>query len=603
MANPSSSTGPVALSITPETITVVRVQQSGSGAGVVLREQIDTPHGAVSETTIHDVTRLGQALRALWRQARIRERSVTLVLPRADYSMRTLRLPEIPERDRRAVVRGELEQTGAIPYGRGAFDFLWKHEGKEAQANIYAYFTSDGVVNDLRNALQYAGLRLEALEPHSLALMRAYLSAVDAREPVAILCPAEKHCDLAIHDGREVRLLRRISLGAEDVRREAERRKLERPDPTPAPAGPSFLGLKPGEELPVREEAEAPLPAMAWSDEGFVLEEQVGSAPAPSGSRQTPPERQPTFHGVPLAQDPEDGVGLAAAAGSGGSSFVAEITRSIAYYAREYPGEPQPRALVVLGTDGTPELIERALQGTQRCPVLAVNLRETVRLPPPLAGAVADPEGEPVFAAAGAACGAAGIGLGVPLLDLSQQERDAMEGPAPRRQLVVASLTGAGVWLVISITAALILTVLEMEKRAEVTRLQLEMGVIKAERAPILRAHELHVQARAAQQKSQVPAGEVLGRVAASSIPGIALDDLAVETSRTVKLSGRALDTRSIERFALELTQGEVVRRPVIEMIQKGNNGRLTFRLAGSANGRPALSVSASAAVPPAPQQ
>src|SRR5688500_5964113 len=113
MSNNKRSSTSLVLALGPEVITVLQAASTGDRTAIVGRWETDTPPGSLQGGAIQDPARLTAALRALWRKAGLRERSVSVVLPASGYSMRNLRLPDLPAAERRAVVRGELEQNGA----------------------------------------------------------------------------------------------------------------------------------------------------------------------------------------------------------------------------------------------------------------------------------------------------------------------------------------------------------------------------------------------------------------------------------------------------------------------------------------------------------
>ena len=106
------------------------------------------------------------------------------MLPATGYDLRALRLPEIPQAERRILVRGELEEADVLPPSHGAFDFLWIpapiQEGRR-QADVYAFYTGDQAVDATHQALRQAGLRLTHLEPAFVSLVRAGLARQEPR--------------------------------------------------------------------------------------------------------------------------------------------------------------------------------------------------------------------------------------------------------------------------------------------------------------------------------------------------------------------------------------------------------------------------------------
>src|SRR5687768_18376715 len=106
MANPNRGTTFSVLALGSEVISLLQASATPEGARVTGRWEADTPAGLLNGGAVQDPARLAPILRALWRKSGVRERSVVVILPSVGYSMRSLRLPDLPVAERRPVVRG-----------------------------------------------------------------------------------------------------------------------------------------------------------------------------------------------------------------------------------------------------------------------------------------------------------------------------------------------------------------------------------------------------------------------------------------------------------------------------------------------------------------
>jgi Tfp pilus assembly PilM family ATPase len=498
---------------------------------------VETPEGAVEGTSIIDPSRVAQAIRLLLRQmgiARMRSASVALLSP--SYSMRTLRLPDVPVGERRTLVRGELEQVGVLPFGGGAFDFLWVPgptvEGRRT-ADVYAYHTSDAEVDAIRETLRLAGLQLDSVEPASLAMMRACLDALPEPQTMAVLCTAQKHSDMCIHDGQRVRHMRRIPAGWAD---------LLQTEGQPAP-----LGIAPEPE----EAAARPL-----RDE--MTDFDLGG----SGAKET-------------TEEPVESLGLRH---TPSLAFLAsEIVRTLAFYSREYPDAPVPRSLAILGSAPVIQDFRRVMEGSLPLPITKDDPLAAVGLPPAaLTGG--DDWGAGFLTAVGAALGAASAETSLPVVDISQQEKAAITRRRAPTVLLVG-MAGSTLWMVLAAVAAIGLTFLESSAQEESSRLGQEIARVKEERAAKLKYQELLAAAQVARAKSEIPAADILGRVAAAAMPGVAVTGIKADSDGKVSIEGEALDTSSMQRFANAINEGRSTRLPYFEMMRRDEKGRLSFRL------------------------
>ena len=555
----------VALTIGDRYLSAVQVAASESGLEVTAHCAIECPRGAVRDGVVQDAPAVAQAVRNLWRTAGLRDRAAAVVLPTTGYFLRALQFPDIPERERRSIVRGELEQDGALPSGGGAFDFIWLKSADAGQADAYTFFASQAAIEGIREAIRLAGLQLCSVEPESVGLMRAYVGS-RPRRPMALLCPASKHCDLCIHDGVQIRQFRRIPSGWDDLEKDeaaAEIAHAARPAAERQAAQAAFLG---GDEP----EEEAPadlghLPSVVWSDDAEGIRSTSSPPPRPPAPRPAP--RPPISHS-PLTELDE------------APFLVSEIARSLAFYAREHEDELRPSALVILGPSQHVDGIHALLDGSQGIPVLTSDLAADLHLDSAdlrlLTGCGEDAQ---MLAAAGAAGGQRGFHGGIPAIDLSWLDPQARRRTAGARRFAVAGLAGGAAWLLASAVAATVLAVMEMASGEESSRLSQVIQEVKTARAPALRYHQVTGQARAAEARVKIPAGTVLGRVAAAASPQVALASLDVAADGKVSLSGEAASPRAIQNFALDIGRGQSLRLPVAQSIERDTNGRYTFRI------------------------
>ena len=118
-------------------------------------------------------------------------RRAAAVLPATATDLRAIHLPEGSERDRRAMIAGELESISFPVAGRRSFDF-WdsrppaaEGESKLENVNVLSVLEDDAAA--LAGALAEAGLHCEAIDGLPLVLARAVeiVSAADPQVPVA----------------------------------------------------------------------------------------------------------------------------------------------------------------------------------------------------------------------------------------------------------------------------------------------------------------------------------------------------------------------------------------------------------------------------------
>src|SRR5947209_3467707 len=114
MANENGNLS-LGLVISGQAVYAAATRTGKSGAEVVARATTQAPEGAVQGGSIIDATRTGQAIRGLVQSLGIRAATASVALVDPLYAMRAVRLPEVPERERRKLIRNELEEAGALP--------------------------------------------------------------------------------------------------------------------------------------------------------------------------------------------------------------------------------------------------------------------------------------------------------------------------------------------------------------------------------------------------------------------------------------------------------------------------------------------------------
>jgi len=438
-------------------------------------------------------------------------------------------MPDAPERERRPLVRGELETSGALPLGGGAFGHLWvkaPSEEEREESDVFAFYSDDAGVDAVREALRVANLKLDSIEPYSIAAIRAFMLSRETPEPVALLCPSDSHTDLCIHDGRQVRYLRRIAGGWEEMRYASRQQAFTSDEAAPVAAQP--LGVD------------------------DALDE---AAAAQAG----------VLGGI---HDDHDS--------SNRAFLTAEVARSFAFYSREYKDADVPRSLVVLSPAQYAEDIARTIEPTMPIPVVCGDTAAKLELPEPTGGEL----GQLGFlAAAGAALG--DVGSLLPRVDASRQEAAALSRRhAP--DVLLFGMAGSSVWMIASVVAAVALSLLQSSAEVSNNLLKRDIEVEWARRAGPLRNEEVFNAARGAQTKVATAAPAVLAAVAQAHDGALAISSVKVDPGSKVAIEGTAVTPESMQAFAASLSQTHAVNNPSFDMMHQDNGGLYSFRIVGT---------------------
>lgn len=513
----------VALAITQDLVFAIQVRNQDGQLEILKSGSEPIPAGCFTDGAVTDPQQLGRTIRTLYNRMGLRERSASVVLPSGLCSLRAVRLPDLPAAERRAVVRGELEHVGAIPFHGGAFDFFWVGEaspGEAALAEAFALYTSEEVVNGIRSVLRFADLRLEALEPMSVGVLRGCALASATTGPTAVLCLDDGSTDFCILEEGEVRYLRRIPSGWNDLRAQIHAPILESPAPPAASAGTFFA---------------------AGSVPSAPAEPRGGSAPF----------------------------------------LVTETVRSTAYFGRIRGAAPMPDQLRVPASPDdfaelhsvfaeatVPRLVAIDPKSAFGVEVHSGPVPSYSTLPAQLLGAI------------GTAAAGAGLTKSIPLLDIAQDD-PATRVVNPWGAALPGALLGSLTWLILSIVVWGALTT-NADRDATAKQLLSARSVdIFAQQAPLQLQQQLQESARGLQSTSDLPVAALLGQVAAAFAKDISINTLSVTVDGAVSMSGEGQSSEAVQRFAYTLSEGKTLREPRIDTLRQEALDRASFRIVG----------------------
>jgi len=564
--------GQVGIFIDARTIMVAQARMQGGRMEVLALASMDTPTESVENADVLDPFRVAQAIKSLLKEMNLQPRAVSVALAQQGYWLRTVRLPDVPASERNQLVRNELEETGALPIRSGTVDFLWipaPSEPGKRMIDAVTYYTNDALVDHMRDALAQAGLQLTRLEPGSISVVRGYLASRPVTEPVAVLSVAQKHSDLCIHDGRAVRSMRRIPSGWADV--------IAKPNA----ASPFYTYEEEAEDAATPRQGHSQRDSGLWKLPGETVEPGVSEFRDPVRTASPQPDD---------FQEPVESVLMRGSFSTDAGFLASEVVRSLAFFAREYPEASKPLYVYVLAPVDVIDKLAPALAANLPLPVKSGDPMAQLQLP--RAAQVAHSGiAEGLLPAVGCAIG--GDDATLPTLDLSRQ-LDRVKAGKRAPAVLLAGMAGSTLWMVAAAVASITLTLLESNVRTVDIHIHTETVRLRAERAPLLKRAEINANAKALQAKSQVPASSVLGRVAAATPPGIAVKRLAVGADGKMTIEGDAINTKTMEQFARNLSESAAIKFPAFDTIHQDDKGGLTFRIAGVTRLAPAAAPAGS---------
>ncbi|HBC43866.1 MAG TPA: pilus assembly protein PilM [Pseudanabaena sp.] len=170
----------IGIEITSEKVNIVQLRRKGqSSYKLVSYGSVELPEGTVEEGRILDPVALGEIIRSLLSEKKIRAKKVATALPGRETVSRLIRLPaEIPDLELREMVLNQ-EASLYLPFPREDADVDYQKLGTSLdddgieRIEILMVATPKEVTDSYIQALEIAQLQVDIVEVSSFALIRA----------------------------------------------------------------------------------------------------------------------------------------------------------------------------------------------------------------------------------------------------------------------------------------------------------------------------------------------------------------------------------------------------------------------------------------------
>lgn len=157
-------------------IKIAEARRTARGVELARFGMAPTPPGAVEGGLILDRAAVGEAVRRLLRDARIRPRRVVVSVTGQNVLARILLLPPIPEDEVKQAIRWEAERHLPFPVDEAVVDAQTVREVMEdgrRQIEVLLAAAPEGLVMAHLETLELAQVHVEAVEVGALAMARA----------------------------------------------------------------------------------------------------------------------------------------------------------------------------------------------------------------------------------------------------------------------------------------------------------------------------------------------------------------------------------------------------------------------------------------------
>ncbi|HXG23900.1 MAG TPA: hypothetical protein VNJ09_05040 [Chthonomonadales bacterium] len=481
-----------------------------------------TPQGSIDADGMLDAAAVGEAVRRVCAQLDPRSAHVVVGMTGCAIVARVMEIPPVPDPEVRAVLRGEMDHYRILPEGQSAFDFYRlpalpgneQAAREETVARVLLMGAEERLVTSYRAAIDASGRRMEAIEPGSIAVLRALYPILRKEEAVAMVVLSTSGTDIFITDHGNLQFYRRVDTGLPEL----------------------FVQDRSREDTAT--------PTMQRPLGGLLVQEDDALEPLPASS----PEAPDRYNRQAI------------------SLLMTEVQRSIDYYKREFTNE-EDQLLVRFAIDTTDatELFSVLTQYLRSQAEMASAL-ETLEVAPEVAPVVAGPNGFKYTVAVGLALrGFGGKYAGAPAIDLGVGDRVIVERrSAPKAFL--ASVAASSLIFIGTITAAVIVGY-------NISRANRMLAQAKTELNALTKEHAEKV-ARLDRQKKLVeairlrnkPVRESIDFLAAAIAQRAALKTMDLNQNGMIYLSGEAPSPRVVADI-----MDTINLSPVLEPIRLNN--------------------------------
>ncbi len=470
-----------------------------SGGNVLLAgvASTPTPTGAIDTDGLLNAQVVGDTVRRVCAELDPKITQVVMGVTNCSLVARVMEIPPVPQSEIRSVLRGEMDHYRILPAGQSAFDFFRLPDPperpdapmEEPVARVLLMGAEERVVTAYRSVADAANLGVSAVEPGSIALLRALYPMLRVESGVASVIVSATGTDIFITQQGDLQFYRRIDTGIPELRTHVAQA------PTVAPVG-QLLG---GEE----EMAEPAAPAVA-------------------------------------AVDPSSGYNRQAI-----SLLMTEIQRSIDFYIREFPSATDTM-LVRFAVD-TPDATDLFNVMTQylRSGAQMASVTDTVAVSNEAAAILRGPEGFRFTVAVGLALRGAPGYEPSPALDLAVGDRVIVERRMAPKALLASAAASAVILLGTGVASIVVGHSIARAERT-LTQTQIELNSVKAQTAAKVAQLERQKNLTTAIHVRHKPIREAIDFIAASIAQHASLQVLAFDQTGTISIAGEAPTPRLV---------------------------------------------------------
>lgn len=216
---------PIGLDIGSSAVRAAQIKQGRQGAALERIGAVDLPSGSVRNGEIVQPGVVIDAIRHLWKSAKLKGRKVSVGLANQQVVVRRLDLPWMPESELRASLPLQVDGMIPIPVDEAVLDFcyLGEREGEDGQrmVRILVIAALRTMVDEILAVVRQAKLEPVGIDLDAFAALRAMVPPDVLADSAAELLVdvGSTVTDLVVHQNGSPHFVRTVLFGGQNVTR------------------------------------------------------------------------------------------------------------------------------------------------------------------------------------------------------------------------------------------------------------------------------------------------------------------------------------------------------------------------------------------------
>jgi type IV pilus assembly protein PilM len=207
----------IGLDIGSSAVRAAEVVNHGGHREIVKFAQVGLPAGAVIEGEIREPGAVAAAIKRLWAEGGFKRRAVVLGVSSQRAMVRQIEVPQMSPGELRSALRYQIGELLPIPVEQAVFDFAVLGPGEPgaegATTRLLVAAAQQDIVKEAIGVVKRGGLRVRAVDPSPLALLRAFPPGPDGGLE-AVVCLGAQLVVVGVRQGTTPRFLRTVTLNS-----------------------------------------------------------------------------------------------------------------------------------------------------------------------------------------------------------------------------------------------------------------------------------------------------------------------------------------------------------------------------------------------------